>query len=68
MHSEVRKPALARSSPDDMIRGGAREPAGPEPRSDLPFKNAPEFEDSFIRDEEYRGKLGSYYGDTAGVR
>ena len=32
------------------------------------IKNAPEFEDSFILDEEYRGKLGSYYGDTAGVR
>ena len=32
------------------------------------IKNAPEFEDSFIQDEDYRGKLGSYYGDTAGVR
>ena len=32
------------------------------------IKDAPEFEDSFIRDEEYRGQLGSYYGDTAGVR
>ena len=32
------------------------------------IKNAPEFEDSFIRDEEYRGKLGSYYGDTTSVR
>jgi len=32
------------------------------------IKNAPEFEDPFVRDEEYRGKLGSYYGDTAGVR
>ena len=32
------------------------------------IKNAPEFEDSFIRDEEYRGMLGWYYGETAGVR
>ena len=32
------------------------------------IKDAPEFEDSFIEDEDYRGKLGSYYGDTAGVR
>jgi hypothetical protein len=32
------------------------------------IKNAPEFEDSFIRDEDYREKLGSYYGDTANVR
>ena len=32
------------------------------------IKNAPEFEDSFILDEEYRGKLGSYYGDTVSVR
>ena len=31
------------------------------------IKNAPEYDDSFIQDEEYRGKLGSYYGDTAGV-
>ena len=28
----------------------------------------PEFDDSFLRDEDYRVKLGSYYGDTAGVR
>ena len=26
------------------------------------IKNAPEFDDSFIRDEDYRAKLGSYYG------
>ena len=26
------------------------------------IKNAPEFEDSFIRDEDYRARLGSYYG------
>ena len=26
------------------------------------IKNAPEFDDSLIRDEEYRGRLGSYYG------
>jgi hypothetical protein len=30
------------------------------------IKNAPEFEDSLIEDEEYRGRLGSYYG-PAGV-
>ena len=29
------------------------------------IKNAPEFDDSFIRDEDYRGKLGAYYGDTS---
>jgi hypothetical protein len=28
------------------------------------IKNAPEFEDSLIEDEEYRGRLGSYYGPT----
>jgi hypothetical protein len=27
------------------------------------IKNAPEFDDSLIRDDEYRGRLGSYYGD-----
>jgi hypothetical protein len=32
------------------------------------IKNAPEFDDSFIRDEDYRAKLGSYYGETASVR
>jgi hypothetical protein len=33
------------------------------------IKNAPEFEDSLIEDEEYRGRLGSYYGPTgAGYR
>ena len=32
------------------------------------IKNAPEFDDSFIRDEGYRGKLGAYYGDTTSVR
>ena len=32
------------------------------------IKNAPEFEDSFIQDEDYRGKIGAYYGDTVGVR
>jgi hypothetical protein len=26
------------------------------------IKNAPEFEDTLIRDDEYRGRLGSYYG------
>jgi hypothetical protein len=26
------------------------------------IKNAPEFDDSMIRDEGYRGRLGSYYG------
>jgi hypothetical protein len=26
------------------------------------IKNAPEFDDSLIRDEQYRGRLGSYYG------
>ena len=26
------------------------------------IKNAPEFDDSLIRDDEYRGRLGSYYG------
>ena len=27
------------------------------------IKNAPEFDDTLIRDDEYRGRLGSYYGD-----
>ena len=26
------------------------------------IKNAPEFDDSLARDESYRGRLGSYYG------
>ena len=26
------------------------------------IKSAPEFEDSLLRDDEYRGRLGSYYG------
>jgi hypothetical protein len=26
------------------------------------IKNAPEFDDSFLRDDEYRSRLGSYYG------
>jgi hypothetical protein len=26
------------------------------------IKNAPEFDESFVRDDEYRGRLGSYYG------
>jgi hypothetical protein len=26
------------------------------------IKDAPEFDDSLVRDEEYRGRLGSYYG------
>ena len=26
------------------------------------IKSAPEFDDSLVRDEEYRGELGSYYG------
>ena len=26
------------------------------------IKNAPEFDDSLVRDDDYRGKLGSYYG------
>ena len=33
------------------------------------IKNAPEFDDSLIRDDEYRGRLGSYYGpEGAGYR
>jgi hypothetical protein len=27
------------------------------------IKHAPEFDDSLIRDDEYRSRLGSYYGD-----
>ena len=30
------------------------------------IKNAPEFDDSLIRDEAYRSKLGSYYGPGGG--
>ena len=26
------------------------------------IKNAPEFEDSYVHDEDYRARLGSYYG------
>jgi hypothetical protein len=26
------------------------------------IKNAPEFDDSFLVDDDYRGRLGSYYG------
>jgi hypothetical protein len=26
------------------------------------IKNAPEFDDSLLRDDDYRGRLGSYYG------
>jgi len=26
------------------------------------IKNAPEFDDSMIKDEDYRGRLGTYYG------
>jgi hypothetical protein len=26
------------------------------------IKNSPEFDDTLIRDDEYRGRLGSYYG------
>jgi hypothetical protein len=33
------------------------------------IKSAPEFDDTLIRDDEYRGRLGSYYGpDGAGYR
>ncbi len=33
------------------------------------IKNAPEFDDTLIRDDEYRGRLGSYYGpEGAGYR
>jgi len=32
-------------------------------------KSAPEFDDTLIRDDEYRGRLGSYYGpEGAGYR
>ena len=31
------------------------------------IKGAPEFDDSLVRDEEYRGRLGSYYGEAGGV-
>ena len=30
------------------------------------IKNAPEFDDSLVGDEEFRGRLGSYYGSGAG--
>lgn len=30
------------------------------------IKNAPEFDDSMIKDEGYRGRLGSYYGPGGG--
>jgi hypothetical protein len=30
------------------------------------IKNAPEFDDSLVGDEEFRGRLGSYYGSSAG--
>ena len=26
------------------------------------IKNAPEFDDSMVKDEDYRGRLGTYYG------
>ena len=32
------------------------------------IKNALELDDSFLHDEDYRLKLGSHYGDTAGIR
>jgi hypothetical protein len=31
------------------------------------IKNAPEFDDSLTHDENYRSKLGSYYGEAGGV-
>ena len=31
------------------------------------IKHAPEFEESLADDEEYRGRLGSYYGESGGV-
>ena len=31
-------------------------------RSKDQIKNAPEFDDSVVRDEDYHGRLGSYYG------
>ena len=31
------------------------------------IKGAPEFDDSLTRDEDYRGRLGSYYGEAGGV-
>ena len=30
------------------------------------IKNAPEFDDSMMRDDEYRGRVGSYYGPGGG--
>jgi hypothetical protein len=35
-------------------------------RSKDEIKNAPEFDDSMVRDEGYRTRLGSYYYDEAG--
>jgi hypothetical protein len=31
------------------------------------IKNAPEFDDLLTEDDEYRGRLGSYYGESGGV-
>ena len=31
------------------------------------IEGAPEFDDSLTRDEAYRGRLGSYYGEAGGV-
>jgi hypothetical protein len=31
------------------------------------IKGAPELDDSLTRDEAYRGRLGSYYGEAGGV-
>jgi hypothetical protein len=30
------------------------------------IKNAPEYDDSMLTDEDYRGRLGSYYGEGGG--
>jgi hypothetical protein len=32
------------------------------------IKNAPEFDDSLAQDDDYRGRLGTYYGAGAGDR
>jgi hypothetical protein len=32
------------------------------------IKNAPEFDESMVRDEKYRDQLGSYYGSTGAGR
>ena len=37
-------------------------------RSKEQIKNAPEFDDSFIKDTAYRDRLGSYYGAGPGYR